>query len=129
MFTERYFIDEKEKVVVCKLELCSDNLVCDMCHKDWPPHEIMFIKDSFVGKAKCSSEDVFDAEVGKQIAYKRAVAKLALAKKKALARFVSMNKKIIDDLTKDAEKLFARYDSTIARKEYEIAKLIGEGTK
>lgn len=115
-FFERYFINEEKKVVVCKLENCNAELICDMCHKGYPGHDAMLIEDEFIGKAKCSPEDIFDVEIGKKIAYDRAVAKMCKAKKRALIYFVNGNKKFIEELEKDSNKLISRYDATIDRK-------------
>lgn len=125
-FSERYFIDEEKKVVVCKLEDCSHSLICDMCDKGWPGHPAMLIEDEFTGKAQCSSEDTFDMELGKRIAYRRAIVKLCKAKKRALLDFVEANKKFIEDITKDANKLISKYEGTIDRKDQCIARILDE---
>lgn len=116
-FTEKYFINEEKKVVVCKIEDCSCSLVCDMCHMNWPSHEDLFIADEFIGKAKCSPEDTFDIEIGKQIAYKRAVAKLFKAKERTLIAFIEEHKKMFDQLKKDSNKLIRKYEGMISNSE------------
>lgn len=123
---ERYFINEEKKVVVCKLEDCCDALLYDMYHKGWPGHEGLIIDDVFIGKAWCSPDDTFDAEIGKKIAYKRAVVKLFKAKKRTLAAFIDDNKKSVEDLIKDTNKLINNYNSTISRKENDISKIVEE---
>lgn len=128
-FVERYFINEEKKTVVCKLENCFNGLVCDMCRKGYPGHPYMEIDDTFVGKAQCSPEDTFDVEVGKQIAYKRAIAKMTKAKKRALIDFVEGNKKFVENLCKDADKLIVRYENTINRKNQDIVRILGEETE
>lgn len=115
-FIERYFINKEKKTVICKLEDCCSELIFDMCEKGYPSHVAMMIEDVFVGKAKCSPEDAFDVEVGKKIAYGRAIAKMCKAKKRALIDFVDGNKKFIEELEKDSNKLIRRYDATIDRK-------------
>lgn len=127
-FSERYFVDEEKKIVVCKLEGCFNALICDMCHKGWPGHDALVIEDVFTGKAQCSPDDTFDVEIGKQIAYKRAVAKLFKAKKRALINFVEGNKKFVEDLSRDADKLIGKYDGTINRKDQDIMRILGEET-
>ena len=126
MFTERYFVDEKKKIVVCKLENCSNTLICDMCHKNWPGHEALVIDDVFTGKAKCSDEDTFDVEIGKRIAYKRAVTKLVNAKRRTLIDFLDANTKFMERLTADCNKLIGRYEGTINRKDQDIEKILAE---
>lgn len=108
-FYEDYYVNEEKKIVVCKISDCSGALICDMCHKGWPPTDEMIINDSFVGKAKCSSEDTFDVERGKRIARIRAYAKLARAKQKKLAAFMDRNNKSMEALARDTKKLIERY--------------------
>ena len=129
MFYARYFVNEEKKVVVCKLENCSNALICDMCQKDWPGHEALVINDTFTAKAQCSPDDTFDAEIGKKIAYSRAVAKVNKAKKRTLTNFVAENQKMLQALVRDAEKLTRKYDGTISRKDQEITRILGEDTK
>lgn len=128
-FTERYFVDEAKKIVVCKLENCSNALICDMCHKGWPGHQGLVIADEFTGKAQCSPDDTFDVEVGKQIAYKRAVAKMFRAKRRALIDFMTEEQKMIDSLVKDTTKLIGKYEGTINRKDQDILRILGEEAK
>lgn len=129
MFNERYFINEEKKIVVCKLEGCAGNLICDMCEQGYPQHPGMLIADTFVGKAKCSPEDTFDVELGKKIAYKRAVAKLFSAKEKALGRFMDEQIKFFAQMSTDISKLRRKYASTTARKHNEITHIICELTE
>lgn len=128
-FTYRFFIDEEKKIVICKLENCHDSVICDMCRKGYPGHEKMLIDYEFTGKAKCSPEDTFDVEVGKKIAYKRAIAKMAKAQKRVLTDFVEGNKKFVEELARDSAKLINKYDATISRKDQEIAYILGEHAK
>ncbi len=52
----QYFVDEANKVVICRLE-------------DW-------YENSYIGKALCSNEDEFNVNRGKKIAYNRAMRSL-----------------------------------------------------
>jgi hypothetical protein len=128
-FPGRFFVDEEKKVVVCKLEYCSNELICDLCGKGWPGHEALVIEDTFIGKAQCSPEDTFDVEIGKEIAYKRAVAKLFKAKRRALSNFVKSNQEMTNRFTALATKLIGKYDGTINRKDQDIMRILGEDTK
>ena len=112
-FIERYFVNNEKKIVVCKLENCENSLNCDMNHKGWEVRDDFKIPDSFIGKAKCSSEDVFDVEIGKKIAYKRAIAKLSTAKKKTLEKLIVKYQKIVDILKEDASELISHYERLI----------------
>ena len=125
---ERYFVDEEKKVVVCKLEMCAEELICDMCHKNWPGDVNLLINDTYTGKAKCSSDDTFDVELGKKIAFKRAVAKLNTAKRKTLARFVANFTKIQKDLERDSASLIAKYENTANRQVESIAHMLSGDT-
>lgn len=125
MFDKRFFVNEEKKIVVCKLEYCSNALICDMCHEGLPGHEMLLIDDMFVGKAKCSDEDTFDVEIGKQIAYKRAIDKLVRAKKRTLLNFTKENQMIMDFINKKCNKLSDRYDNIINRKDQDIEKILG----
>lgn len=121
---ERYFIDEEKKVVVCKLTNCAGSLICDMCHKDWPAHPAMEIADEFVGKAKLHPDDTFDIEKGKKIALRRATAKLAKAKARALQDFLEGQLAYVGALTADANKLLKRYEYNIDKKDADIQYII-----
>lgn len=125
-FVEKYFVDTEKKVVVCKLINCSNALICDMCHRGWPGYSNLLIEDTFIGKAKCSPEDTFDENIGKQIAHKRAVAKMFAAKERTLKVFVENNRKCINALSRDADKLIGKYEGTISRKDGDILRIIGE---
>lgn len=70
-----YYIDEEKRTVVCKLRGSmfdvKENLFfhceqVDFMHNYW-------MKDCYVGKAKCSLEDKWDKDTGKRIALCRAL--------------------------------------------------------
>lgn len=70
-----YYIDEEKRTVVCKLRGSmfdvKENLFfhceqVDFMHNYW-------MKDCYVGKAKCSPEDKWDKDTGKRIALCRAL--------------------------------------------------------
>ena len=122
-FGVRYFVNHEKKVVVCKLYDCENALVCDMCHKGWPFHEALVINDSFVGKAKCSPDDVFDVEKGKELAYKRALIKLFRAKANAATRFLKGNQDFVNELSLSINNLVDKYDKTVSKKESDIASM------
>ena len=119
-FIEEYYVNENKKVVVCKLQYCENELICDLCKKGWPGHEALLIQDTFIGKATCSDEDVFDVEKGKKIAFKRAYAKLTNAKKKTLQKFYEIDKKAFEIFTEVCDKMVKQYDTVIERKTEEV---------
>ena len=123
-FTERYFVNEDKKTVVCKLEDCCNALIHDMCHKGWPMDPSMLIDDVFIGKAKFSPEDTFDIRKGEMIAYKRAMKKLIKAKKAALSNFITQEKKMHEMFIKDTDKLINEYETAIKRKDFDIESII-----
>lgn len=126
MFDVRYFVNEEKKIVVCKLENCFKALNCDMCHKGWPGSEALMIDNEFVGKAQCSPEDTFDIEIGKKIAYKRAVIKMIKAKKRTLDNFVKDYQRVTNDLVRDTDKMIRKYESSIDRKDQDILRILRE---
>lgn len=128
-FKVRYFVNTEKRIVVCKLYECAHELCCDMCHKGWPLHDALIINDEFVGKAKCSPDDNFDIEKGKELAYKRALIKLCKAKAKTLIAFLQANQKSVADLSNTVNKLCNKYDGTITKKESDIANMFGETSK
>ena len=90
-----YFINEEKKVVVCKLnpgasrfnpkydsETHSKSNISRLFYK-----ECAAVQRTFVGKSKCIEPDVFDPEVGKKIAYDRAMIKLIVAQDKYYDEF------------------------------------------
>ena len=119
-FTENYYINEEKGIVVCKLTGCWRGLACDMCKKGFPAHPDFEIVDEFVGKAKCSTDDTFNLEKGKKIAFKRAYAKFVAAKGKALRNFKAENDRVVAELNAAVDKLLSTYDATVERKESEI---------
>jgi len=122
----RYFVDEEKKIVVCKIECCCHELIIDMARKGWPGDEALLLNHCYTGKAKCSSEDTFDVELGKKIAFKRAIAKLNVAKKRTLTRFISEFAKVQAKLEKDAKALADKYETTATRQEESIAHMLKE---
>lgn len=119
-FNENYYVDEKKKIVVCKLTDCAGALICDLCKRNWPGHEELLIEDTFVGKAKCSDDDVFDVEKGKKIAFKRAYAKLTRAKQRTLRRFHELDMKAAAAFTEVCNKLDSHYNCVVERKTEEV---------
>ena len=85
-----YFIDKEKKVVVCKLtpgasrfnpkydnEIHSKSYISRLFYKECEAND-----KAFIGKSKCIEPDVFDPEIGKKIAYDRAMIKLIIAQDK-----------------------------------------------
>lgn len=75
-----YFVNEKEKVVVCKKSGCANDVVKYVVDamgmlnftKDMSMHpDKLQLSDSYTGKAKCHADDAFDLEKGMQLARQR----------------------------------------------------------
>lgn len=119
----RYFVNKEKGVVVCKLEDCYDSLIADMHIKGYPVDENLEIPNEFIGKAKCSPEDTFDENIGKNIAFNRAMIKLNKAKKKMIESFLIGFEKFNLQLKKDAQGLADRYATVITKKNEDIEKI------
>lgn len=126
---ERYFVNEEKGIVVCKLEDCAGSLACDVCHKGWEPHPLMQLEDVFIGKAKCAPGDTFDPEVGKKIAYRRAMIKLYKAKKKTLNDFITLNVQMISKMLELKDNLTNKYDNAIERRTNSIENILNNQVK
>ena len=129
MFTERYFINEEKRTVVCKLEGCCNAVVEDMERKGYPFCPEFIIDDSFVGKAVCSEDDVFNEEIGRKVAYNRAIAKVNKAKKKALINFVTDFTNWTTEVVANTLKLVSKYETIVRRKEHNVSKILNDLNK
>ncbi len=120
----QFYVNDEKKIVVCKLVDCAGSLICDMCHKNWPASPELEIDDVFVGKAKLHPDDAFDLEKGEQIAFRRAVAKLAKAKARALRAFMKKQERVVNDLKRDTDKLLRKYEYNIDKRDADIQYII-----
>lgn len=126
---ETYFVNKEKGVVVCKLENCASSLACDVCHKGWEPHPLLELEDTFIGKAKCAPDDTFDPEIGKKIAYRRAMIKLYKAKRKTLNDFITLNIKTVDKMVELKDNLTNKYDKAIGRRTNSIENILNNQVK
>lgn len=97
----KYYVNPEKKTVVCVISI-QDNYFGEI-HR-------------FEGKAKCSPEDVFDENVGRQIAQDRAFIKMK-------SHFLNMKKSIRLTIANRIEKLMnygVKIASGILRNEGEI---------
>lgn len=130
MYPCEYFINTEKGVVVCKLHDTEEALLNDMVRNNVAPaHEDAYINtliaETFIGKAVCKPEDTFDAEKGKLIAYKKAIKKLNLAKKRALARVVEASYNSYQYVSTLATKLGPKYDNVIKSCDEHIQRVAG----
>lgn len=125
-----YFVNPEKGVVVCKIYDTDEGLLIDMArHNIGPGHEQAYLRtllaDSFIGKAVCKPEDTFDVETGKRIAYKKAVKKMVIAKKRTLLRCINDSIKSHEMLTSVALKLNTKYDNILKSCDEQILRLAG----
>lgn len=97
----KYYVNPEKKTVVCVITI-QDDIFGDLLR--------------FEGKAKCSPEDAFDENIGRQIAQNRAFIKMKVhfLNQKRSARLA------IADRIKDLMKYGARITTGILRNEGEI---------
>ena len=117
-FKTDYIIKEKEGVVVCIISRCECNAFNLIEDEDLEmtviPSVIDLVDEKFLlnpvykGIARCNHNDVFNVELGKKIAYRKAHTKYiaALEKKTNL---------IIDNYKKETERTIAHFDNVLKR--------------
>jgi hypothetical protein len=127
-----YFINEKKKVIVCKVEpyVLDGRFPMFMLDKKGLDYKQSMAKSffemcgetntSFVGKAVCMAEDEFNVELGKKIAYDKAMLKLFDAKKKFfmgsikdLESYIAADKELINDVDKQIARTAERFEKKI----------------
>ena len=126
-----YFINEKKKVIVCKVEpyVVEEQFSFFTTRKGLDYKQSMAksffemcgeTNTSFVGKAVCMAEDEFNVELGKKIAYDKAMLKLFDAKKKFfmesikdLESYIAADKELISDVDKQIARTTERFEKKI----------------
>lgn len=75
----RYVVNEEKRTVACIIYDCECDLLDFVCKHSIGQLPISFINGEdwilsshYSGVAKCAPEDIFDAKIGKDLAYKRA---------------------------------------------------------
>jgi hypothetical protein len=115
----KYFIDKEKGIVVCKIMDTADdflvfmagsnNVLVNSLWKAMVNNPEFQMPREFVGKAQVSAEDVFDEELGKQIAYNRAKHlrdKSFFTHANAFAEWISKeSSKVFDDLDRYGRRL------------------------
>ena len=94
-------IDEKNKVVVCKITNCEDLAISRIdkySYCDYHDMNMYEIPDTFTGVARCNAYDKFDVEYGKKLALTRAKAKRGRAINAALYRYIKKAQRGLEDL-------------------------------
>lgn len=129
----QYFVNEEKRVVVCKIYDDAEGVVDDMAKYNMLPANMesylnALTPSMFVGKAKCSAEDVFDVELGKRIAYKRAVAKMFQSKQKILRRIHSGSTEMFKKFEAAVKRCDERYERIAKHAEADCEELIAKAT-
>lgn len=108
-----YYIDEKKKIVVCKLSDCKydvynlvtkklrdyDKFIYDVVCMEGNEN---FLNDTYVAKSKCIDGDTWDVEKGKRIALCKVLKKYHIAKNKKLSKIAEKLYDVSNDLQKKA---------------------------
>lgn len=107
-----YYIDEKKKIVVCKLSDCKYDVYNLIANKlgDYNEFAYMvcmegnekFLNDTYVAKSRCIDGDTWDVEKGKRIALCKVLKKYYIAKNKKLSKIVAKLYDVSNDLQKKA---------------------------
>lgn len=125
MFDVQYFINAEKKIVVAKITGTETELCCELRKKGFEGIPA-YIPNEFIGKAKCSPDDVFDVKKGQKIAFKRAYYKYVKAKHTEIVNFAKwveeQNKRALEEFGKMAEK----YEQSMERRLKEIENIIKE---
>ena len=97
----KFQIDEKNKVVICKLMNCKD-IAEDRIWKytnDFMGRKYR-IPNVFIGVARCAPEDEFNVEYGKKIALTRAKIKRSKAINNEIKAYIKRARKNLENLEK-----------------------------
>ena len=135
MLNIRYYIDESKKTVVAVLENCWNDFyheffypkfwkefmnICRTYEKsifahdlydgssDYMPNRIR-LKNKYVGIAKCSKDDVFNAEYGKEIARAKVLRKYYTHKQCVLLTFRYRLEDMYDKIYESCDKMIESY--------------------
>lgn len=76
----QYFVNKEKGIVVARINDCKRDFISflfDSCNQNDPPfsdkeYDQLLMPHSFVGVARLGENDIWDEELGKQIAYQRA---------------------------------------------------------
>lgn len=107
-FNVEYIVKEEQGVVICIIYGCDCDALAlvdkytDLFRTPCVPDNF-FISDKYKGVARCASDDTFDVEYGKKLAFKKAYLKYAKALEKKV-RFMA------EDYKKYSDKVLAGFD-------------------
>lgn len=124
-----FYVNEEKRTVVCKLSDTAEAVLDDLVQNGYMPstpecYEDGLLKEGFTGKAKCSDEDTFDAEKGKRIAYKRAMAKYNRSKQKVVDRILRQQLKSFTNFSNTLDRLYKKYERIVVNSENDCKAII-----
>jgi hypothetical protein len=133
--TVNYYINEKKKVIACRIEPDVEKDYSSLTALFNPGHKGLGYKESmersffemcgeqnisFVGKAICMDDDEFNVEFGKNLAYDKAMFKLLAAKSKfilndvkELKGYIDADTAILEDISKQVDKVTERFEKKL----------------
>lgn len=111
-----YHVNEEKGVVVAVLEGVEYDAIVLLMGKNeylsyfsrWPRIQPFMLKDKYVGKAKCMERDVFNIEVGKELAKERLLLKYYKDLYKAFEKFFE---EMMTISAKHMEKIWRKYQN------------------
>lgn len=115
-----YYINEKKKTVVCEITADFDEYEYSQYGESIHNHvradfyhacATGVIRNKFIGKAVCSDKDTYDVEIGKKIAYDRAMLDLLRVKKAYDDYSIKGFQEILNELNKLKEEDSERYSN------------------
>ena len=119
MFQHEYFVNEEKRTVICKLTCEGDEVIDDLAkHQMYPANKGAIIEnligDIYIGKAKCMPGDTWDEEIGRRIAYKKAVAKFNQAKLNKVTAMENGYRAFLEKFTGITAVLKEKYTKSIS---------------
>lgn len=115
-FDVNYIVNEEKGIIVCVISGCEfnaaalvDNETNIFSHTEMIPN-VFCLSSQYKGIAKCLSEDTFDVEYGKKLAYRKAYVKYATAFEKKVKFIVNSYNKIINDSLAKFNKAISKVD-------------------
>ena len=108
-FNVEYIVKEEKGIVVCIISNCELDAVelvdkhTGLFGRTCVP-ENFAISDKFRGVARCTTDDTFDVEYGKKLAFKKAYLKYTKALEKRVRFILDDYKKYSDKVLKGCEK-------------------------
>lgn len=117
----KFFVNEEKRTVVAIVDNClsdfrnriSKNPFSEIFYvaNDYKGGEWTFMNESYKGIAKCHPNDVFDVEIGKEIAKNRALRKYYSDLRLKYSRFFDMLNEIADVADKNYDVIIDRIEN------------------